>query len=70
LLYVLQALTFRNSVFFPQRIYVFSMDIITNSDYFSLQHQLIGLYNRGTVCLLCGTEWFFNSNRYSFVLNP
>jgi hypothetical protein len=38
LLYVPPTLTFRNSVFRPQCIYVFCVDLRTNSDYFSLQH--------------------------------
>jgi hypothetical protein len=38
LLYVPVALTFRNSVFCPQCIYVFCLDLGTNSDYFSIQH--------------------------------
>jgi hypothetical protein len=36
--------------------------------YLSLQHQLIGFYNRGKECLLRGTDWVFKSDRYSFVL--
>jgi len=40
LLHVLPALTFRNSVFYPQcrPINVFCVDLGTNSDYFSIQH--------------------------------
>jgi len=37
---VLPALTFRNSVFCPQCIFVFCMDLRTNSDYFSIQQIL------------------------------
>ena len=36
--YVLPALTFRNSVFCPQCIYEFCVDLRTNNDYFSIQH--------------------------------
>jgi len=36
LLYVPPVLTFINSVFCPQCIYVFCVDLRTNSDYFSL----------------------------------
>ena len=39
-----------------QCIYVFCVDLRTNSDYFPLQHQLTGLYNRDGVCLLRGTN--------------
>jgi len=38
LLYVPPVLTFRCSVFCPQCIYVFYVDLRTNSDYFSVQH--------------------------------
>ena len=37
LLYVPTALTFRISVFCPQRIYVFCVDLRTNSDFFPIQ---------------------------------
>jgi len=33
-------------VLLKQCIYVFCVDLRTNSEYFSLQHQLIGFYNR------------------------
>jgi len=55
-------------VFCPQCIYVFCVDLRTNSDYFSIQHELIGFYNRGRECLLRGTNWVFISDRYSFAL--
>jgi len=32
------ALTFRNSMFYPQCIYVFCVDLRTNNYYFSLQN--------------------------------
>jgi hypothetical protein len=38
-----------------QRISVFCVDMRTNSDYFTVQHQLTGLYNLDGVCLLRGT---------------
>ena len=38
-----------------QCIYVFYVDLRTNSDYFSIQHSLTGLYNRDGECLLRGT---------------
>jgi len=62
------ALAFRNSVFCPQYIYVFCVDIRKNSDYFSLSHYLGDIYNRGRECLLCGSNWVFKSDRYRFVL--
>jgi len=34
------------------------MDLRTNNDYFPIQQQPIGFYNRG-VCLLRGTDWAF-----------
>jgi len=36
--FVPPTLTYKNSVFCPQRIYVFCLNLRTNSDYFSLQH--------------------------------
>jgi hypothetical protein len=38
-----------------QCIYVFCVDLRTNSDYFTIQHKLTGFYNRDGVCLLRGT---------------
>jgi hypothetical protein len=38
-----------------QCIYVFCVDLRTNSDYFTVQHQLTGFYNSDGVCLLRGT---------------
>jgi hypothetical protein len=59
---------YRNSVFCPQCIYVFCVDLGTNSDHFSLEHQLIGFHNRSRECLLRGTDCVFNSDGYSIVL--
>ena len=42
-----------------QCIYVFCVDLRTNSDYFPIQHQLTGFYNPDGVCLLRGTDWSF-----------
>ena len=39
-----------------QCIYVFCVDLRTNSDYFPIQHQPLYLHNRDGVCLLCGTD--------------
>ena len=38
-----------------QCIYVFCVDLRTNSDYFTVQYWLVGLYNWDGVCLLRGT---------------
>ena len=43
-------------------IYVFCVDLRTNSDYFPIQHQLTGFYNQVVVCLLCGMDWIFIHN--------
>jgi hypothetical protein len=40
-----------------QSIYVFCVDLRTNSDYFPIQHQLTGFYNGARECLLRGTDW-------------
>jgi hypothetical protein len=51
-----------------QCIYVFYVDLRTNSDYFPI-HQLTGFYNRDVVCLLRGTDWMCMSNSgYSLIL--
>jgi len=42
-----------------QCIYVFCVDLRTNSDYFLIQHWLTGFYNRDGVCLLRGADWIF-----------
>ena len=57
------SLTFNNPTFCPHScIYVFCVDLRTNSDYFPIQHWLTGLYSRDGVCLLCGTDWVFIYN--------
>ena len=51
------------STFCPHScIYVFCVDLRTNSDYFPIQHWLTGFYNRDGVCLLRDTEWIFIYN--------
>jgi len=45
-----------------QCIFVFCVDLRTNSDYFPIQHQLTGFYNRDGVCLLRGTGSMFKYN--------
>jgi len=46
------------------------MNLRTNSDYFPIQHQLFGFYNRDGVCLLRGTDWVFIYNSsYVFCMN-
>jgi hypothetical protein len=56
-------------MFCPQYIYVFRVDPRTKSNFFSIQHSLIGFYNRGRECFLRGTNWVFILDRYySFVL--
>jgi len=42
-----------------QCIYLFYVDLRTNSDYFTIQHQLTGFYNRHGKCLLRGLDWVF-----------
>jgi len=49
-------------VFIYSSGYVFCVDLRTNSDYFPIQLELTGLYNRDGVCLLCGTDWVFIYN--------
>ena len=46
------SLTFNNSTFCPYSVFVFCMDLRTNSDYFPIQHELTGFYNRDlTLCI-------------------
>ena len=45
-----------------QCIYVFCVDLRINSDYFPIQNQLTGFYNRDRECLLRGTDWMFIYN--------
>jgi len=49
-------------------IYVFCLDLRTNSDYFPIQHKLAGFYNRVGECLLSGTDMIilYNSGLFSF----
>ena len=42
--------------------YMLYMDLRTNSDYFPIQHELTGFYNRDGECLLRGTDWVFKCN--------
>jgi len=51
-----------------QCIYVFCVDLRTNSDYFPIQHWLAGFYNRDGVCLLRGTDWIFIRNSGQWLL--
>ena len=43
---------------------VFCVDLRTNSDYFTIQHGLVGFYNWDGVGLLRGTDWIFVCNPY------
>jgi len=44
-----------------QCVYVFCVDLRTNSDYFTAQHWLVGFCNWDGVCLLCGTFYILRS---------
>jgi hypothetical protein len=44
-----------------QCLYVFCVDLRTNSDYFTVQHWLVGFYNWDGVCLLRGTFYILRS---------
>ena len=50
-----------------QCFYVFCVDLITNSDYFTVQHWLIGFYNWDGLCLLRGTDWHIFQVNFSFI---
>ena len=49
-----------------QCIYVFCVDLRTDSDYFPVQHWLTGFYNRDGECLLRGTDWIIKKSSYSY----
>jgi hypothetical protein len=51
--------THKSYVLPTQCIYMFCVDLRTNSDYFPIQHLLTAFYNRDGVCLLRGTDWIF-----------
>ena len=53
-----------------QCIYVFCVDLRTNSDYFPIQHYLTGFYNWDGVCLLRGTNWAFKCCSQCIVHSP
>ena len=42
-----------------EQIYVFCVDLRTNSDYFPIQNKLTGFCKRNGVCLLRGTDCSF-----------
>jgi len=44
------------------------MDLRANSDYFPIQNLLTGFHNRDGVCLLRGTDWTFNINKFYVLL--
>ena len=50
------------SVLPTQCVYVFCVDLRTNSDYCNIQYQLTGLYSREDVCSLRGTDCIFKYN--------
>jgi len=57
-LYVPPVLKFTNSTFCPRQcIYVFCVDLRNNSDYFPIQHKMIGFCKRDGMCLLRGKKW-------------
>jgi hypothetical protein len=43
-------------VMLTHSMYVFCVDLRTNSDYFPIRHLLTGFYNRDGVCLLRGKD--------------
>ena len=43
----------------PHCIYVFWIYLRTNSDFFPIQFELIGFYNRDEKCLQRGMDWVF-----------
>jgi type IV secretory pathway TraG/TraD family ATPase VirD4 len=50
-------------------LYVFCVDLRTNSHYFPIQHKLTGFYDRDGECLLCGTDWVSKRTMYLNMLH-
>ena len=63
ILCTISSLTFNNCTLCPHCIYVFCVDLRTNSDLCHLQHKLIGFYNRDEKSLQRGTDWVFKLSR-------
>jgi len=63
-------LTFNNSTFCPHScVYVFCVDMRTNSNYFPVQHKLTGIYNRdltlySPVVTICTAGLTFNNSTF------
>jgi hypothetical protein len=53
-----------------QYIYVFCVDLRTNSDYFTVQLWLVGVYNRDGLCLLRGMFYVFICILYRSLKGP
>jgi hypothetical protein len=49
-------------VLLAQRVYVFCIDLITNSDFYLTQYQFTSFYNIDGACLLRGMKWIFIYN--------
>ena len=48
--------------------YVFCVDLRTNSGFFSLYSFKLSVFITEAQCFLCGTNWVFKLDGYSFVL--
>jgi hypothetical protein len=66
------SLTFNQFHVLPtQYIYVFCVDLRTNSDYFPIQHELTGLYNNGlNPQTPCGHYMYHQFNIQQFYFLP
>jgi len=68
-MYVPQALTFRNSTFYPHGAFMCFACISEQTAIISLYRINWSVYyNRDKDCLLCGTNRVFKPDRYSFVI--
>ena len=63
----ISSLSFNNSTLCPHCIYVFCMDLRTDSGHCFIHHLLIGFYNRCGKCLQRGTDWFLIYSRLCFI---
>ena len=66
LLYVLTVLTFRNSTFCRQCVYMLNTYLRTNSELFPIHHSMAGFYNWECKCSGGGTNCVFNKTNFTF----
>jgi hypothetical protein len=56
------AKTHKNYKFRPHSLFMFCIYLSKKTDYFPVQHKLMGLYNLDEECFLCVADWVFIYN--------